>query len=69
MDEPVTVVELAEDEIDVDDAGSTFALGADGWEASDYLEPAGDWTSQPDGSYLSPDGLTRSWPPARPDTV
>ena len=69
MDQGVMVAELAEEEIDVGGAGSTFALGLDGWEASDYADPDDDWSVLPDGSYLSPDGLTRTWPPAGPAGV
>ena len=33
-----------------------------GWESVDFVEPDADWQEQPDGSFLSPDGATRSWP-------
>lgn len=47
--------------------GSTFTLhDGGGWEASDYLAPEDDWTLLPDGSYESPDGLTRTWLLAEP---
>jgi len=69
MDERVMVAEFAEEETDVGAAGSTFALGMDGWEASDYTDPDDDWDLLPDGSYQSPDGLTRTWPPAGPEAI
>ena len=66
MDEPVMVAERAEDEMDLPEAGSTFAFGVDGWEALDYMDPGDDWTVLPDGSYVSPDGLIRTWLPSAP---
>lgn len=44
------------------DPGTTLILTETGWETTDYLEPDEDWGLQPDGSYLSPDGFTRTWP-------
>ena len=41
MDELLTVDERAEDELDAQEAGSTFFLGGEGWEASDYVDPGG----------------------------
>ena len=67
MDEPMTVDERAEDELEVQEAGSTFFLGGEGWEASEYVDPADDWTLLPDGSFLSPDGTVRTWPVAGPE--
>lgn len=69
MDEPIVVAERAEDEIETQDAGSTFALGQEGWEASDYVDPEDDWSLLPDGSFLSPDGTIRTWPLAGPEPV
>jgi hypothetical protein len=46
--------------------GSTYVLTGDGWEVSDYVDPADDWSLQSDGSYLSPDGAVRTWPLAAP---
>lgn len=66
MDETIVVAEDPEDEIEMQDAGSTFALGREGLEASDYVDPEDDWSLLPDGSFLSPDGLTRTWPAAGP---
>ena len=54
--------ERAEDELDVQEAGSTFVLGVEGWEAGDYIDPEDDWSLLDDGSYLSPDETVRSWP-------
>ena len=48
---------------------STFVLGPVGWEPVDYVVPAGDWVIQSDGSFLSPDERTRSWPEAGPEPV
>jgi hypothetical protein len=67
MDELMTVGERAEDELEAQEAGSTFFLGGEGWEASDYVDPADDWTLLADGSWLSPDGTTRTWPSAGPE--
>jgi len=67
MDELVAIGEPSVDELDTGDAGSTFALGGEGWEASDYQDPEEDWSLLPDGSYLSPDGTTRTWPAAGPE--
>ena len=67
MDETIAIAESAEDEIEAQDAGSTFALGREGWEASDYIDPEDDWSLLSDGSFLSPDGLTRTWPAAGPE--
>lgn len=55
-----------EDDLEVQEAGSTFALGGEGWEATDYVDPEDDWTVMQDGSYLSPDGTCRTWPLAAP---
>jgi hypothetical protein len=66
MDDPLVAVDPA-DEIELQDAGSTFSLGLEGWEASDYTDPEDDWKLLSDGSYLSPDGLTRTWPIAGPE--
>ncbi len=69
MDEFTAISERAEDEIETQEAGSTFALGGEGWEASAYVDPADDWSLLPDGSFLSPDGLTRTWPVAGPEAL
>ena len=69
MDELMTVDERIDDELDAQEAGSTFALGGEGWESADYIDPADDWTLLPDGSYLSPDGTVRTWPPAGPEPI
>ena len=69
MDDPMTVDERAEDELDAQEAGSTFFLGGEGWEASDYVDPGDDWTLLRDGSWLSPDGSVRTWPVAGPEAT
>jgi hypothetical protein len=69
MDELIEVNERAVDDIETQDAGSTFVLGSEGWEAADYLDPEDDWHLQPDGSYVSPDGTLRTWPAAGPEPV
>ena len=63
----MTADERLEDELEAQEPGSTFFLGEEGWEASDYLDPADDWTLLPDGSFLSPDGTVRTWPAAAPE--
>ncbi len=51
-----------------DDAGlpASFALTEAGWEEVDYVEPGSDWRITEDGSYESPDGLTRTRPVSEP---
>lgn len=56
-----------EDELEAQEPGSTYVLTGDGWEVSDYVDPADDWSLQSDGSYLSPDGAVRTWPLAGPE--
>ena len=51
-----------EDELQALEFGSTLRLTADGWEATDYVAPEGDWAELPDGSFQSPDGWLRTWP-------
>lgn len=67
MDELMTMDERAEDEFDDQEAGSTVVLGGEGWETTDYVDPADDWTLLRDGSWLSPDGTVRTWPAAGPE--
>jgi hypothetical protein len=69
MDELVTTDALAEDELDGQADGSTFILGAEGWEAADFIDPEADWRLLNDGSYLSPDGSVRSWPLTGPEPL
>jgi hypothetical protein len=69
MDDLMTVDDRPEDELDAQEAGSTFFLGGEGWEASDYVDPEDDWTLLPDGSWLSPDGTVRTWPVAGPEAT
>jgi hypothetical protein len=42
--------------------GTTVVLTAVGWEEADYTVAGDDWRLLADGSYLSPDGMIRSWP-------
>jgi hypothetical protein len=63
MDSPV------EDELEGQADGSTFILGAEGWEAADFIDPEDDWRLLADGSYLSPDGAIRSWPLTGPEPL
>ena len=67
MDERMALDHGVEEEMEAGDAGSTFMFGADGWEAVDYVDPDDDWSLQPDGSFMSPDGTTRTWPLAGPE--
>ena len=67
MDELMELDERAEEDLDVQEAGSTFAFGGEGWESSDYIDPGDDWSLLADGSYLSPDGTFRTWPAAGPE--
>ena len=45
-----------------DEPGTTVVLTTGGWESTAYVDPGDDWRPLDDGSYVSPDGLTRSWP-------
>lgn len=49
------------------DPGVTRVLTAEGWEEANYIDPDDDWRHLRDGSWASPDGLTRSWPLAGPE--
>ena len=71
MDDVMSVAldERAEDELELQEAGSTFVLGAEGWEAGDYIDPEDDWSLLEDGSYLSPDETVRSWPLVGPEPL
>lgn len=62
MDELIALPDRAEDEADAAAVGTTLVLTEEGWEASQYIDPEDDWTLQTDGSYLSPNGLVRTWP-------
>ena len=48
---------------DDDEGGATRVLTEAGWEEAEYLDPGDDWGRLSDGSYLSPDGRIRTWPP------
>lgn len=63
MVDDVMQVERTPEEDEDEVGGATRVLTDLGWEASDYLDPGDDWARQSDGSYVSPDGLTRTWPP------
>ena len=67
MGTPIIVNDQADEDQDALDPGSTFVLGTEGWEPVDYVEPTSDWTLQSDGSFLSPDERTRSWPEMGPE--
>ena len=67
MDELTQLEERTEEDLDLQEAGSTFALGGEGWESSDYIDPGDDWSLLADGSYMSPDGTLRTWPAAGPE--
>jgi hypothetical protein len=56
----ITQPQRFEDEAAAEAAGVTWVLTDQGWEDSDYIEPADDWTMLEDGSYQSPDGLIRT---------
>lgn len=47
---------------ELEEPGTTVVLTAGGWEAAAYVDPGDDWQPLDDGSYVSPDGHTRSWP-------
>jgi hypothetical protein len=47
---------------DAPEPGDSFTLTAEGWQRVEYAEPGDGWRLTPDGSYESPDGLTRTWP-------
>jgi hypothetical protein len=42
--------------------GTTAVLTEEGWQVTDYEAPAAGWQLLSDGSWESPDGLTRSFP-------
>ena len=67
MGTPIIVDDAAAEDLDALDPGSTYALGSEGWESVDYVVPGDDWVVQSDGSFLSPDERTRSWPEAGPE--
>ena len=67
MDERVALDLGAAEEMEAAEEGSTFVIGPDGWEAVDYVDPEPNWSLQADGSFVSPDGSTRSWPLAGPE--
>ena len=69
MDELETIVSPVDDDLDGQADGSTFILGAEGWEASDFIDPEDDWQLLADGSYLSPDGAIRTWPLTGPEPL
>jgi hypothetical protein len=63
MDGNVAQDERTEFEMEPLEAGSTAVLTDAGWETALYVDPGDDWVRQDDGSYLSPDGRTWSFPP------
>jgi hypothetical protein len=40
---------------------SPRVLTAEGWEEANYIDPGDEWRLLDDGSWASPEGLTRSW--------
>ena len=62
MDPNVAQDERTDYDITEQDPGSTMILTESGWEAADYIDPGDDWGLMPDGSYLSPDGVIRTFP-------
>ena len=67
MGTPIIVNDEADEDLEALDPGSTFTFGDEGWEPVDYVAPGDDWLVQVDGSFLSPDERTRSWPEAGPE--
>jgi len=67
MGSPIIVNDDTAFELDDLEPGATFVLGSEGWEPVDYVAPGDDWAVQSDGSFLSPDERTRSWPEAGPE--
>ena len=68
--EAVAVVEPIDEinwEADDVDPGTTRMLTAEGWQLVEYVDPDDDWALQDDGSWLAPDGITRSWPLVAPE--
>lgn len=47
--------------------GTTRVLTTEGWEESLYIEPDESWELLDDGTWLSPDGRTRSSPLVGPE--
>ena len=64
MVEPINDVSEPADELD---PGTSRVLTAEGWEVVPFVDPEDDWGLQQDGSWLAPDGLTRSWPLGGPE--
>ncbi len=54
---------------DAPEPGDSFTLTREGWQRVDYMEPGDDWRLTPDGSFESPDGLTRTGPLDSPSTA
>jgi hypothetical protein len=47
--------------------GVTRVLTEEGWEDAAFVDPEDDWLLLDDGSWSSPDGRTRTWPPFGPE--
>jgi hypothetical protein len=58
--------ERDQDELDEQVPGTTVVLTSSGWESAAYVDPGDDWRPLEDGSWVSTDGLIRSWPVAGP---
>jgi hypothetical protein len=67
MDDRIAVDPGVDEDLEAAVEGSTFIFGSDGWESVDYVDPTAEWSLQSDGSFVSPDGTTRSWPIAGPE--
>ncbi len=55
--------DLGPEAVDEVGPGTTVTLSDEGWERTDYTAPEDDWTLEDDGSWLAPDGRTRTWLP------
>lgn len=58
---------IPEPEPDELEPGMTRVLTPEGWEEALYVEPEDTWELLADGTWLSPDGMTRSAPLVGPD--
>jgi hypothetical protein len=56
--------ERRDEDLDADfeaEPGTTRVLTSGGWEEAPYIAPGDDWELADDGSWVAPDGLTRTW--------
>ena len=61
MADRVNELEQTIDDLGHEDPGSTKVLTEEGWETADFVAPEADWHLENDGSFMSPDGRTRTW--------